>query len=867
MAFPSDLRFRYPWRIYQSRVLEQLSHHLNDRRLHVVAAPGAGKTVLGWEVAKRINLNTLVFAPTVTIRDQWLHRLSHDFDSSAKRDFAGTELDGNFAVTIITYQALHAERRKHGVDELRQKLSRFQTFVLDEAHHLRNEWWQALAAVTKDRDDLHLVSLTATPPYDVAAHEWNRYYGLCGPIDAEISIPELVRTQDLCPHQDYIWMVKPTGPEQDFISAFRARVEETKKKLLESRTALLAVLGHPWIGRPADHLEEIAECPELFLAQVAFVKARGIDVEAILEAAGLGDIEVPFSDENLEMLLSDLASAKSDEYAFSPRLLKQLLKDLHLRTFTYQGRISLTDNERVARLLGGSNAKVAAIGEILDHEWNCLKEKLRGLVLVNLVREEFLRSPHADSTTLAAVPLYQQLLNRPYSESTALLTGKVAAFSKTVLVKLESTMRQSGFAGELRAVPMPDNPGHCYFSVSDSLRSPLMDAVRTLLYLGDINVLVGTAALLGEGWDAPAINTLVMGTSGSTHVFSNQLRGRAIRIDAMVPQKVSNIWHLACIDPTQRDGGEDLRRLTRRFESFPGLSYSGNSVESGIQRLSLPEGPYGLAEMSRENENIKLVSHDRALIRKQWFETVGDNPKEWQGELLRCLITEKKQTWLLLSNPMGDLFKLAGFAGMTAGFLLLDPFLYLTPPAWHAMNVSLYVGLSLGVGKAVRLPFRIRSLWHSLWTGTGPRTVKKMARVVLDSLRESEPNSTELQHARLTTQEIDGELHLGLTECPTYESNLFLVALSELLSPVENPRYVILKKLSSASITIAVPERFSRTKPMAELFLKHWRKEFHWGELIFTKTAHGKKFMARAKLRGKALRRLAPRSLTVWESR
>jgi len=68
-AFPSDIQFRKPWRSYQQRVLAELQNHLTDNHLHIIAAPGSGKTVLGLEVVRRLNRPTLILAPTVAIRD------------------------------------------------------------------------------------------------------------------------------------------------------------------------------------------------------------------------------------------------------------------------------------------------------------------------------------------------------------------------------------------------------------------------------------------------------------------------------------------------------------------------------------------------------------------------------------------------------------------------------------------------------------------------------------------------------------------------------------------------------------------------------------------------------------------------------
>ena len=54
--FPNDIHFCYPWRSYQQSVLEQLHIHLKNNHLHLVAPPGSGKTVLGLEVMRRMNL-------------------------------------------------------------------------------------------------------------------------------------------------------------------------------------------------------------------------------------------------------------------------------------------------------------------------------------------------------------------------------------------------------------------------------------------------------------------------------------------------------------------------------------------------------------------------------------------------------------------------------------------------------------------------------------------------------------------------------------------------------------------------------------------------------------------------------------------
>lgn len=67
----AQMTFCYPWREYQAAVLADLSTHIDDRKLHVGAAPGVGKTVLRLEVMRRIGkqwVDRLVdlFLPTGT---------------------------------------------------------------------------------------------------------------------------------------------------------------------------------------------------------------------------------------------------------------------------------------------------------------------------------------------------------------------------------------------------------------------------------------------------------------------------------------------------------------------------------------------------------------------------------------------------------------------------------------------------------------------------------------------------------------------------------------------------------------------------------------------------------------------------------
>ena len=54
MDYSNILKFKYTWRKYQARVLENTREYVADGKVHIVAAPGSGKTTLGIELIARM---------------------------------------------------------------------------------------------------------------------------------------------------------------------------------------------------------------------------------------------------------------------------------------------------------------------------------------------------------------------------------------------------------------------------------------------------------------------------------------------------------------------------------------------------------------------------------------------------------------------------------------------------------------------------------------------------------------------------------------------------------------------------------------------------------------------------------------------
>lgn len=109
----ADLNFRFPLRKYQKEILEltKIKLERGERQLHIVAPPGAGKTIIGLQLVSELKHNSLIISPTTTIQSQWADKLElfmpiSDSQTSVQK-LIGTHEDKPLKpITLLTYQVL-----------------------------------------------------------------------------------------------------------------------------------------------------------------------------------------------------------------------------------------------------------------------------------------------------------------------------------------------------------------------------------------------------------------------------------------------------------------------------------------------------------------------------------------------------------------------------------------------------------------------------------------------------------------------------------------------------------------------------------------------------------------------------------------
>lgn len=890
-VFSANIKFKYPWRSYQQRVLDELSSHMDDAHLHVIAPPGSGKTVLGLEVMLRLGQPTLILAPTLAIRNQWIQRFTELFvQQQDVPGYISKDIRHPKLITVVTYQGLHAacNDKKEGnfkldyVDEtdvVEKARSNFlnlptilkalqeqavQTFILDEAHHLKNEWWQTLDRLKKGIQP-KMVGLTATPPYDVSGLEWSRYLDLNGPIDAEITVPELIQQGDLCPHQDYVYCCQPTPEELQLIRSYRTRAVELFEEIKNDENLIRAISTQPSIVDPLANEFKIHENLAFYSASLIFLRSHSIEISSLhFELLGiphreedlqLPDLDFSWMEELLRNYLFEEKGYFKDHFDDERKVLLNRLRRLGI---IERRSIKFEQGTKILQQLHASVSKLTAIEHISNFEFGIIGRSLRQLILTDFVRKEYLVNSPENSTPLRKIgvlPIFEQLRrNNRNNKKIGVLSGTIVILPQAAVDPLRTAYQLLNPSESLYIKPLVFDTAYYMIPVADQSRDWMVAIVTRLFEAGEIEVLIGTKALLGEGWDAPAINSLILASVVGSFVSSNQMRGRAIRTNLNVPDKTSNIWHIACVDSTVADGGQEIALLRRRFRNFVGLvEDERGGIENGLSRIAFPT-EVNEENITQFNKHSFVLAGQRSRLPQKWNEAIAEGtqlleeiklpflePDAYQG----MKAAEMKKT---IGNMVASLGSAVVFYLEWSTQISMKMMKWLGAPGGTLMLGMFAVGTVFFSARTMRT-FRYYAKYRDI-----TKDIYKIGNALIKTLCKNGIFTTSLKDLRvLTFADREGAVFCHLDGGTTYEKSLFVQMIQEVVEPINSPRYIIIRKSLALKVLRqydyhAVPEMLSKRAALANDFASFWREEVGSCELVFTKNMAGRKLLIRSKV-------------------
>ena len=565
------------------------------------------------------------------------------------------------------------------------------TIVLDECHHLKAHWAIVVHYLVRRLKQAGLsptlIGLTATEPSgeDRSAR---RYRALLGDVDAEVPVPAVIRAGHLAPCRQLAWFTLPSTEETTFLATAGEELHHRVGELLLSPDGidyLLEVVAPPIsstapgggsgsgplpriAGADDHHVSATAKPPE----EDELVRriVAGFDADPLLAASAaallrktgsyrgtaLSTRVVPLLPE-LDLLDLDDELRLLGRYAHD-RLLAapERRRDWESTRELLRGfGLYLTDSgiragrSPVDTITAASRAKDTAVVDILRHELDSIGERLRAVVVTDAAEHS---APHRALDILGpasgpgpaggAMRCMSTLLSDADLRSLhpVLLTSSRLSLASGDTSLLDRLRRSTGLA-----LPATDDGWMLSVTGQGVGSAGLVLAVSELVAAGEVRLVVGTRGLLGEGWDCPAVNTLIDLTAATTSASTQQLRGRTMRLDPGWVDKVAHNWSVTCLLPShpRLRSNPDLNRLRRKAEHLWSLvriddpasapvSASGEPcdtpvVETGldamlppVQRRLLDKLDDGAAPEDIDALNsVTLAGLDRQVESRRWL--------------------------------------------------------------------------------------------------------------------------------------------------------------------------------------------------------------------------------------------------------
>ena len=893
----NQLSFKGQWRQYQQRVLDKAESFMDDGKIHLVAAPGSGKTTLGIEFIQRFGNPTLILVPTVTIRQQWVNRIKQAFlsDDNLVEQLISQDLKRPKMITVATYQALHSAMNQvvgdslieDTDDESQQEHFDFQgfdirktfgdqdlgTLCLDECHHLRNEWWKSLESFHKAFPNIKMISLTATPPYEGEPVLWERYISMCGEIDEEITVPELVKEGTLCPHQDYVYFAFPTKEERAQLDQFDKQKLNFLTKLSRDINFSNTIQSSPALSSQIGYDDLLAN-PKYLAATLIFLRSKELPFPQRFQELLSAKTLPTFTLEWFETLLNGVIFQVPNWYGFTEEAFNQLKSDLKANGLIERNQVKLIRNKKQDVLLNQSLGKLNAVRDIFKAEYHSLGNNLRQLVLTDFIRKDFqihLGDNSAQFTQLGVLSYFEsirrEMIEQSWTVPVAVLTGSLVIIPTSAKEHLERLIPNSRLSYDV--IGQLSQEDYLKVRVSGSHHN-LVTALTQLFQEGHIQVIIGTKSLLGEGWDAPCVNSLILASFVGSFMLSNQMRGRAIRVWPDNPNKTSNIWHLVSINLSPRrwfdfqDEKEkydetleqqlyalspDLDLLDRRMTQFLGLHYQEPTIESGIDRLDLNQITFSRKGLEKLNQNAITLSQKRQELKDRWQQAL---PLYEEMEVVNQVEVDKQFLPLVYLNDWMKAFLISQALAATYFIIDVTRYFIVGKPFVHSLPILLLALLLLAVfwGRyfIYKSPYNRLEIFgkaiHQALLDSGQIETKESApRVVKDS-KQAIYNAIYLKGASMREKEI------------------FSQAITEFFAPIENQRYILkaCHKVKDQTEFFAVPSMFEKRKADAESFLRQIQKSLGKYDLIYTRSVQGRPILLEARI--KALGNKQERTVT-----
>lgn len=677
------MKFLYELYTYQKDILDVFEKELKrwDKKIHIVAPPGSGKTIVWLEMITRLNSNTLILVPNLTLQEQWKDKIKNCFLEPSENIDELVSFDPLVIkkINIITYQSLTQTGQEN--DEVTQE-------ILDK-------WFKDFFDEFNSRLEFNdYVANLKDSNFSEYSELFSKYKKWVKKSSDNNMINNLLSTRV----KDFFASLKANNVKTIVVDEAHHLTSWWSKVIFYLRN----YLNNPYIigltaTPPFDDVDffDLNDDYANLLGEVDYY----IPTPAIIKSGRLA----PYSDlvyfvepdDNLselltkkEKILEDFLILESKNIAFTVyKVLKKdydkLLKNSPELLDSYLRFIYIHDKSLdISEYINENSTKPISLEDVAKAtgKW------LMGIKINN--SSKTWEKPNEDKIKRIFFDLgYIWRANNFYRFQTPI--EKLLIYSKTKINWVKEILKKekTNLGDKMKCAIITDFLSaesdyiNCEY-IFDEIINDFSDlnpyllswqwiykiwtswarelvknetilSITQKLTSGETKLVIGTRWILGEWWDCPKLNTLMDLTWMTAYMSVNQVRWRAIRLDLDNLKKCANIYDVVCLG-SWLQWLRDYKRLEGKHEKFYWVNDAGIVVK-WVDHV-YPNLADHLDEFVKINENMLRRSQYRDTIYDYWGIWWEFSNKEVFG--LHLEITRAFEYFPIIKIPFLSILKL-----------------------------------------------------------------------------------------------------------------------------------------------------------------------------------------------------------------
>ena len=155
-------------------------------------------------------------------------------------------------------------------------------------------------------------------------------------------------------------------------------------------------------------------------------------------------------------------------------------------------------------------------------------------------------------------------------------------------------------------------------------------------------------------------------------------------------------------------------------------------------------------------------------------------------------------------------------------------------------------------------------------TGKPDGILKQISLVILETLFEMDIISTNPKMSSLEVHKTASGYYISAGTLSQRDNNIFIQSLSEFLNPIENPRYLLIRKNPILRFLkqidyYAIPSIIGLNKKNVLIFKEIWKRRIGYCNIVYTRTETGREVLLKARMKAYSNIQKQTKKSNRWE--